>query len=46
MVDIESGPARGLRPGAFHKVEDMGRYEAWVAQWARRHLPDRVGECT
>ena len=30
MVDIESGPARGLRPGAFHKVEDMGRYEAWV----------------
>ena len=30
MVDIESGPPRGLRPGAFHKVEDLGRYEAWV----------------
>jgi len=30
MVDIESGPPRGLRPGSFHKVEDMGRYEAWV----------------
>ncbi len=30
MVDIESGPPRGLRAGEFTKVEDMGRYEAWV----------------
>ncbi len=30
MVDIESGPPRGLREGEFHEVEDMGRYEAWV----------------
>ena len=46
MVDIESGPARGLRPGAFHKVEDMGRYEAWVRNGRDAHLPDWVGECT
>ena len=32
LVDIESGPPRALR-GRFdqwRKVEDMGRYEAWV----------------
>ena len=32
IVDIESGPARALagRRAAWRKVEDMGRYEAWV----------------
>jgi hypothetical protein len=32
IVDIESGPARALRGrgDAWRKVEDMGRYEAWV----------------
>ena len=27
---IDSGPPRGLTPGEFTQVEDMGRYEAWV----------------
>ena len=32
IVDIESGPARALqgRREGWRKVEDMGRYEAWV----------------
>ncbi len=32
LVDIESGPARALagRQDGWRKVEDMGRYEAWV----------------
>ena len=32
LVDIESGPVRALqgRRAAWRKVEDMGRYEAWV----------------
>ena len=32
LVDIESGPVRALagRREAWRKVEDMGRYEAWV----------------
>ena len=38
LVDIESGPARALqgRRDGWRKVEDMGRYEAWVRSGRER----------
>ena len=43
MVDIESGPPRGLREGAFHEGRGHGPLRGVGPDRARRRVPYRVG---